>query len=270
MSDRIILPLKGLGEFFDARLSGLYLIDANGQNTATVDMPAGRSRKTHLPQQGVLKVTNFKTLAAVAAIVLAVGCMAADSYGQNPGPSAQPPAVRSQVALLDVGYVFKQNAHFQTLKKNLKIEMEGADASLKARRDAIIERAKALGELRVGTPDYKQLESEVAKRQADLQVDVQIMKKDLMLKEANIYHVVYTEIYQEVEAIAQAYGFVVVMQFNGDKANSGSPESIMREISKPVVWHNAALDITPEVLKRLSMRSAGTANSNSRPGIPRR
>ena len=211
-------------------------------------------------------MTKFKILAAVAAIVLSVGCMAADSYGQNQGQSA---GVRSQVALLDVGYVFKQNERFKMLKENLKLEMQRADASLKARRDSIVERAKALKELRIGTPDYKQLEAEVAKLQADLQVEVQIMKKELMTKEAKIYHEVYTEIYQEVEAIAQAYGFVAVFQFNGDRPNSESPEEIMREISKPIVWHNSALDITPEVLKRLNMRSAGTANSNSRPGIPR-
>ena len=216
-------------------------------------------------------MTKFKILAAVAAIVLSVGCMAADSYGQNSGPATQPSAVRSQVALLDVGYVFKQNAHFQTLKDNLKDEMQRIDTALKGKRDAIIEKAQALksNEFRVGSPDYKSRENEVAKLQADLQVEVQIMKKELMTKEAKIYHQVYTEIHQEVDAIAQAYGFVVVMQFNGDSADSESPESIMREISKPVVWHNSALDITPEVLKRLSMRSAGTANSNSRPGIPR-
>ena len=215
-------------------------------------------------------MTKFKILAAVAAIVLSVGCMAADSYGQNSGPATQPSAVSSQVALLDVGYVFKQNDHFLALKENLTLEMQRIDASLKARRDSIIERAKALKELRVGTPDYKELEAEVAKRQADLQVEVQLLKKELMVKEAKIYHEVYTEIYQEVAAIAQDYGFVVVMQFNGNRANGESPEEIMREISKPIVWHNSALDITPEVLKRLNMRGAGTATSNSRPGIPRR
>ena len=217
-------------------------------------------------------MTNFKILAAVAAIVLSVGCMATDSYGQNPGLAAQPAAVRSQVALLDVGYVFKQNNHFKILKENLKNEMKLIDGRLKAKRDAIVEKAKSLkGDvLRVGSPDYKQLEAEVARSQADLQVEVQIMKKELMIKEAKIYHEVYTEIYQEVEAIAQAYGFVVVMQFNGKRANSESPQQVMQEISKPIVWHNSALDITPEVLKRLNMRSAGTANSNSRQGIPRR
>ena len=215
-------------------------------------------------------MTKFKILAAVAAIVLTVGCMATDSYGQNQGPATQPSAVSSQVALLDVGYVFKKNAHFQALKENLTNEMKRIDGRLKAKRDAIVERAKALKELRVGTPDYKELESQVARLQADLQVEVQIMKKELMTQEAKIYHEVYIEIYQEVEAIAQTYGFVVVMQFNGTLANGESPEEIMREISRPIVWHNSALDITPEVLKRLNMRSAGTANSNSRQGIPRR
>ncbi len=213
-------------------------------------------------------MTKFKILAAVAAIVLTSGVLATDSYGQyqqQPGaaPAAQP--VRSSVALLDVGYVFKQNAHFDALKENLKLEMQRADATLKAKRDSIIQRAKALKELRIGTPDYKALESQVAKLQGELQVEVQLMKKELMMKEAKIYHEVYTEIYQEVEAIAQAYGFTAVIQFSGDRATPENPEAIMREISKPIVWHNASLDITPEVLKRLSQRSA---NSNSRQGIP--
>ena len=213
-------------------------------------------------------MTKFKILAATAAIVLIGGLLATDSFCQYAAPAVQP--VRSSVALLDVGYVFKQNAHFNALKENLKLEMQRADASLKAERDAIIQRAKALrgDELRVGTPDYKALEAEVAEKQAGLQVKVQLMKKELMLKEAKIYHEVYTEIFQEVEAIAQTYGFTAVFQFSGDQADPENPEAIMREISKPIVWHNASLDITPEVLKRLSQRSAGTANSQSRPGIP--
>lgn len=212
-------------------------------------------------------MTKFKILAAVAAIVLTSGVLATDSYGQYQQPSAAPAAqpVRSSVALLDVGYVFKQNAHFDALKENLKLEMQRADATLKAKRDSIIKRAQGLKELRIGTPDYKTLESQLAKLQGELQVEVQLMKKELMIKEAKIYYEVYTEIHQEVEAIAQAYGFTAVIQFSGDQPNPESPEVIMREISKPIVWHNPSLDITPEVLKRLSQRSA---NSNSRQGIP--
>ncbi len=215
-------------------------------------------------------MTKFKILAAAAAIVLTCGVLATDSYGQGQYPRAAPPQqqVSSSVALLDVGYVFKQNDHFKALKDNLKLELQRADAMLKLKRDSIIQRVKALKELNIGTPDYKDLEKEVAKLQADLQVEVQLMKKELMLKEAKIYHEVYTEIHQEVEAIANAYGFAVVIQFNGDPANPESPEQIMREISKPIVWHNTSLDITPQVLERLSRRSAGTANSNTRPGIP--
>lgn len=213
-------------------------------------------------------MTKCKTLAAVAAIVSAVVLSASYSYGQQAGQPAPSQGVRPQVALLDIGYVFKQNAHFQALKENLKLEMQRTDANLKAKRDAIMEKAKGLKELGVGTPDYKALEEQLAKSQGDLQVEVQLAKKDLMIKEAKIYHEVYTEIYQEVEAIAQTYGFVAVMQFDGEHADIENPESIMREISKPMIWHNPGLDITPEVLKRLSMRSAASANSNSRPGIP--
>ncbi|MBN2293237.1 MAG: OmpH family outer membrane protein [Pirellulales bacterium] len=215
-------------------------------------------------------MTKFKILAAVAAIVLAVGALATDSYAQQnyTGAAAQSQQVHSSVALLDVGYVFKQDSHFNSLKESLKLELQRADAQMKAERDRIIERAKGLKELKIGTPDYKALEAEVAKMQGDLQVKVQLMKKELMTKEAKIYHEVYTEIYQEVEAIAQAYGFVAVIQFNGDRAEPENPEAIMREISKPIVWHNASLDITPEVLKRLSARRGGMANSNSRQGLP--
>jgi len=227
-------------------------------------------------QQGVLKVTKFKILAAVAAIVF-VGCvLATDSYSQQyPNTATQAQTVQAQpvqssVALLDVGKIFKQNERFKVLKLRLKDELQRADAKLKLQRDSIIQKARALkgDELKIGSQDYKQLEAEVAKRQADLQVDVQIMKKDLMTKEAKIYHGVYIEIRQEVEAIANAYGLAVVIQFNGDPVNPESPEQIMREISKPIVWHNPSLDITNHVLQRLSHRSAGSASSNTRQGIP--
>ncbi len=214
-------------------------------------------------------MTKFKILAAVAAIVLTSGVLATKSYGQQyPNTTTQAPPVRSSVALLDVGKVFKKNDHFKALKDNLKLDLQRADATLKAKRDSILQRAKALKEMNIGSPDYKQLEAQLAKLQAELQVDVQITKKDLMMQEAKIYHAVYIEIHQEVEAIANAYGLAVVIQFNGDPVNPESPEQIMREISKPIVWHNPSLDITNHVLQRLSQRNAGSANSRTRQGIP--
>jgi Skp family chaperone for outer membrane proteins len=221
-------------------------------------------------QQGVLKVTKFKILAAVAAIAIICGVLATDSYGQYPNTQQQQQSqsVHSPVALLDVGKIFKENARFNSLKENLKLEMQRADAELKAKRNSILERAKELKEFGIGTPDYKRLEAQLASEQANLQVEVQLKKKELMMQEAKIYHEVYTEIHQEVEAIAQHYGFVAVLQFSGDKASDDNPEAIMREISKPIVWHNQALDITPHVQQRLNQRSAATANSNSRQGIP--
>jgi outer membrane protein len=128
-----------------------------------------------------------------------------------------------------------------------------------------------LQEFRKGTPDYKQMEEELAKRQADLQVQVQLRKNEFLQREAKIYHTVYMEIWQVTDDYAKQNGVDLVLRFNGDPVDVDRPDSVLTFINKPVVWYQKNMDITPAILGELN-RSAPTANRAGAPpmrqGVP--
>ena len=158
---------------------------------------------------------------------------------------------------------------------DMKAYVQEVEAWVKSERDAIGAMAEKLKEYQSGSQDYKDLETEVAKRQSNLQVQMQLKRKELMLQEAKIYHNIYTEIQQEVESVAAARGFIIVLRYNGDEVDREDPENVLRDINKSVIWFNRGVDITDEVTARIAGRSQQfggaprpPAARTNRPGIP--
>lgn len=229
-------------------------------------------------------MTKSRILAALAATILATGLFVSEAPSQgvgNPtamrpvaapaaGPTVMPAA--GPVALLDVSRVYKSHARFKGMMDNMKAYVQEVETWVKGERDAITKMAERLKEYQSGSQDYKDLETEVAKRQSNLQVQMQLKRKELMLQEAKIYHNIYTEIQQEVESVAAARGFIIVLRYNGDEVDREDPENVLRDINKSVIWFNRGVDITDEVIARIDGRSqyggATTGSTTNRPGIP--
>lgn len=208
--------------------------------------------------------------AALAALVLATGLAAPHAMAQRAGsPVMVPPqAAGSTVALLDLAYVFKNHARFKSRMGDMKTDVQRAEAWVKKEREAIRKIADGLKDFRTGTQEYKQLEQQLAKRQADVQVQLQLQRKDFLQQEAKIYHDVYNEILQQVEHIARQHGYVMVLRFNGDRVNRDNPEDVLRDINKSVIWFDNRRDITGLVLEQLNKQRGGARVSDGRSGIP--
>jgi Skp family chaperone for outer membrane proteins len=227
-------------------------------------------------------VTKSRVFAAAAATVLAAGLLVCEArsqgnVGQPMMASAAAPAAgpmtAGPVALLDVSRIFKQHARFNGMMEEMKAHVQKVEAWVKSEKDAMREKAEQMKDLQSGSPEYKNLEVELAKRQSDLQLQMQIQRKDLMQQEAKIYFNVYNEVQQEVEAVAAARGFVIVLRFNGDQVDVEQPDDVLRDINKSVIWFNRGVDITDEVLARIASRSQQPANTatgstENRQGIP--
>jgi hypothetical protein len=98
------------------------------------------------------------------------------------------------------------------------------------------------------------MEEDIAKRQGDLAVRINLQKKEFMLREAKIYHTVYKEIQQETEYYCAQNGVDLVFRFNGDPVDVEKPDSVLAFINRPVVTYAKDRDITPIVLDRLIKR----------------
>jgi Skp family chaperone for outer membrane proteins len=233
---------------------------------ASVDRPP-KIRST-FRKQGEHSVNRHLAIFALA-VAGALGQTAVHAQAQ-PAPAAAPAArataPASHAAVIDVGYVFKNHARFKQAMDKMKDEVMQAENALKAERDRINSLMETLKGFNVGTPEYKKLEAEVAKAQGDFSVNAQLQKKDFMDREAKVYLQVYNEIERAVSQFARDNGIAVVHRFDGDPVDSADRNRILGSITKPIVYYDPQIDITPDVLRMLNGAAvAGAPASQSQP-----
>lgn len=197
-------------------------------------------------------------IAAVTALAQSVAPAQAPAPAQPaaPRPAAQPgaqsAAPASHAAVIDVGYIFKNHNRFKAAMEKMKDEVLAAENLLKAERDRINGLMEQLKGFNVGTPEYRKLEAEIAKAQGDFSVNAQLQKKDFMDREAKVYQQVYTEVERAVGQFARENGIAVVHRFDGEAVDNSDRNRILGNITKPIVYYDPQVDITPDILRMLN------------------
>jgi len=201
-------------------------------------------------------VLSVKSQLAAVLCVAAMAVVEVPAFGQAPGQAAPAAGASASpathVAVIDVGYVFKNHARFKAAMDKMKDEVMAAENGLKAERDRINGLMEQIKGFNVGTPEYKKLEAEIAKAQGDFNVNAQLQKKDFMEREAKVYLQVYTEVEKAVEQFAREHRIAVVHRFDGEPVDNSDRNQILRGITKPIVYLEPGIDITPDILKMLN------------------
>jgi len=208
-----------------------------------------------------------RTSLFAAAAVTCLSALSTNLWAQAGGTAA--PA-NPGVVVVDIGKIFKENTGFTGKIDAWKKDVEGAEAALNVDRKAIQKQMEGLPTFNAGSPEYKKLEEEITRRQADFQVRAQIKQKEFLERESKIYAGFYQEINDEIAMFARQNGISLVLRTNNEKVDTSNREALMREINKPIVFQRN-LDITDVISKRLNERAGGAreANSGSRPGVQR-
>lgn len=206
-------------------------------------------------------------LAAFVSVLFA--SLATSAVAQQASPSAN--ASRYGLAVVDINYIFKNYAQFKTAMEGIKGDIQQAEAKLKVDREAIQTKENQAKEFQPSSPEFKQLDEEVARLKADFNIKASRTRKDFQEREAKVYYQTYLQVSSTVEYYAQQNNIGLVLRFNGDQVNPDRPEAILKAINKPVVSQNN-IDITPDVLALLNRGGspAGVAPAASRGVAPRR
>jgi Skp family chaperone for outer membrane proteins len=215
-------------------------------------------------------------MAVAAACLLLCGLISSQVFSQGGVPMRQPVAAQAgasaNIALLDVSYIFKNHPRFKSMMDEMKADVDGAESSVNKERDTIRKLVEQLDTYHKGSPDYNAMEKEIAEREANLTVKVQLQRKQFLAQEAKIYFTVYKEIEQEVDYYCSNKGIDMVLRFNGDPVDVDKPDSVLSFINKPVVYYDKGRDITPIILDSLIKRSgapaAGGIRTGARPVAP--
>lgn len=217
-------------------------------------------------------------LAAVAACALSLSLVLSPVAAQQPQPAqpAQPAATGqglqpgpANIAVIDIAAIYKNHTRFTQMMNEIKTDMEAADAAMKKEREALKGMAESLDQFRSGTPDYKRLEEEIARRQSNLATQVQLQKKEFLLREARVHYTVYQEVMQEVDYFAASHGIAMVFRFNSEPVDVEKPDEVLRYINKPIVWTPQGCNITQYVLERVNRAQLNNAQPAAmRQGVP--
>ncbi|HWA97246.1 MAG TPA: OmpH family outer membrane protein [Pirellulales bacterium] len=199
-----------------------------------------------------------------------------------PAPAQQPMRSPGAVAVIDVAYIFKYHTRLQTMTADLQRDIQNAEKDVQEKRAAMQKLSERLEEYKRGSPEFKALEEELVKRNADMTLEINIQKRNFVEQQAKMYLSVYRELSDEVKAYSEANGVQLVMRFNGDPADTNDPEEIFKDLNKSVIYYSASIDITPIILKKLNERMGPPASTPTappmsgqlpgatRPGIPAR
>ncbi len=197
----------------------------------------------------------YPYLAVVAVLCTATTWVGSTAKAQaQPGAAAPRAAAAPSVAVVDLNKIFKEHAKFQSMKEDMKRDVDQAENEVKLMRDEIQKLAQQLEDRKPGSPDYKELESQLASRQAQLQAKVQLLKKDFMLQEAKIYHQIYREVNDEIRSYADRMGITMVLRISDDPIDENDPQAVLEELKKSVVHHHPSVNITPVILSVINRR----------------
>lgn len=210
-----------------------------------------------------MKITHSLVLGI--ALVLST----ASALAQQPARPASTPAPGG-VAIVDMTYIFEHYEGFQSRKVSLQRDIDRAEQQLKMLQEEMKGLAERMKEHKAGTEEYKSIELELAKRNANGNIMVQTQKKEFLMREAKLFYTIYQEVSEEIKTFAERNGINLVLRFTGDPVDIDDPQQVVKELNKGVVYYSPSIDITPFILEQLKRRQprATTAAQPGAPGAP--
>jgi Skp family chaperone for outer membrane proteins len=205
----------------------------------------------------VLNVKRVRLVAAITAGIVISGCLVPSA------PAQQANAGGGGIAVVDMTFLIKENPHLKAMADQWKANMARAEASFAKDREEIRQLTEQLKEQKPGTLEFKGLDEQITKKSTNLNVQYQMQRKEFAQEEAKIFHRVYQEIWQEVDSVAAQYNIALVLKASNEPIDPEKPGDIDREMTKQVIWHSKALDITGLIHERL--KSHYGENTGARP-----
>jgi Skp family chaperone for outer membrane proteins len=226
-------------------------------------------------QQGVLNVRNSLLFATMVAGVLIGAGILIDSGANAQGQAGAPRATGgTNVAVIDVGFIFKNATRFKQSMDDIKNDDERFKQEITAKNEAMQADVQNLQKMSKASTEYKILEERIAGDQTKLRLDMARKQKERVEQEAKVYFNAYRELEDHINKFATTYGIDLVLRFNAEEMDPSQPESVLNGINRFVVYQRD-LNITAHILDQMNRNTPPplpTSNGTNRPPFqpPRR
>lgn len=176
--------------------------------------------------------------------------------------SAAPPAPH-KVGLIDIGHIFNEYDKLKILREEFTADLQQSETEAKTKVGKIQSLQQEMKQFAEGTPEFAGREKQLANLTSDYDTFRKVTQKELVRKEAKMYHTVYMEVQDVVDGLCKQYGFTLVLRFSRDELNSTDPQKLAQGLSRTVIFHRPKDDLTAHVLKRLNEKFQENAGPNA-------
>lgn len=218
----------------------------------------GFRNRTH---EGGLSMSRKQLLAGLVVLgALAVICDRGrfSATARQPGESGN--AANTDIAVLDVARVFKQNQRFARDVAELKKEVGHLDVEFRLRGKEVERLQEQLAGSPSGSPERKKLGDELIDKKARIQADVEKQKAQLQQRETLLYRDVYLRVAELTAEYAKEHGLRLVVRFNSGSIESTDRKAVLEAVNRGVVFHDN-LDISDAIIERLNAQDETSSDS---------
>lgn len=209
-----------------------------------------------------------RSSAAIAALIVCLASTSVRAQAPRPGevapaaPQATAKAAGTQVAIIDIGYIFKNLASYNAKRDALREKTKALQNEVAQQRKHLSKENEKLQELQPGSLDYKRVEAQLTQQASDFQVQNELQRKALVEEEIKLYYDTYLEVQRVIDSLAAKYNIDLVVRYDREKMDPADPDSVRRGLLNSVVYHRG-LDLTDAVLAELN-RVAQTPRPTTR------
>lgn len=200
--------------------------------------------------------SNLRKCTATLVASLLVAIAAPHCFGQ--ANSSVP------IVVVDLSKVFEEHPTFAAQMTQIKSAVKTSEAEFQQRGQDIQARAQKLKTLPPTGAEFKQLESETALLQAQIQADMTLKRKDFLEQEARAYYNAYLQVKQEIKVFAESNRIGLVLRFSSEQIDPANRQSVLQGVNQPILYNQGSLDITNYIVERV-VRAGGGQRTASAP-----
>lgn len=210
---------------------------------------------------------TLKISSSVTAALLLVPFLTIATFGQDPNRNSGDDKSQTRVVVIDVERVLDSHPKLKPMLEDLRSDKDAFQAEVQKELAQIEQMKEELQQYKPGTPEFDKLEEIIARSTAHAAADVELKTRRFTLREARIRYKCYEEIVNEVSHFAAKYGLDLVLNWRGGSVNKWDAAAVEKTLRRQVVWHDEGVDITDEIIKKLTPepRRPGTS---SQPNVP--
>ena len=139
--------------------------------------------------------------------------------------------------------------------ETIKSDIAKFEEEFRGKRESLQNQNRALQNL-VGQPEFKTEEAALARKEADLQIEANQKRADILKQEAEIYYQTYNQVVQTVAKLSGTYGISLVIRYDSGPIDQTDRPSVIKGVNRNVVFQRD-LDLTSLVLAELNGTTAG-------------